>query len=118
MKLLFDQGVPVPLRQHLRGHEVTTVYERGWNALKNGQLISTAELDGFEALITTDQNLKYQQNLSTRKIAIAVLLSTSWPRIQKHLTEVRALLMVLLLVLTSKSRSPEAEPGARANGSS
>lgn len=63
MKVLFDQGTPVPLRRYLRTHEVTTVYELGWSTLQNGSLISQAEAAGFEILITTDKNWKYQQNL-------------------------------------------------------
>jgi glutamate racemase len=53
--------------------------------VENGELLKLAEEGGFEVLVTTDQNLKYQQNLNTRKIAIVVLSATSWPRIQKVL---------------------------------
>lgn len=67
---------------------VSTAYELGWSALKNGELLRIAESQGFELLVTTDTNLKYQQNLAGRKIAIVVLLSTSWPRIQKKTKEV------------------------------
>ncbi|HTO03509.1 MAG TPA: hypothetical protein VL069_07395 [Opitutus sp.] len=59
-------------------------YELSWNALKNGELIVAAENAGYTLLITTDQNLKYQQNLAKRMISIVVLQSTSWPRMQKH----------------------------------
>lgn len=82
MRVLFDQGTPVPLRRHLRSHDVTTVYEQDWSTLQNGDLIAQAEAAGFDVLVTTDQNLKYQQNLSERRLAVVVLLSTSWPRIQ------------------------------------
>ena len=88
MKILFDQGTPVPLRRSLGHHSVTTVFEIGWNTLENGDLISSAEQAGYEVLVTTDQNLKYQQNLRDRKIAIVVLRTTSWPRIQKAITQV------------------------------
>ncbi len=83
MKLLFDQGTPVPLRRFLHPHTVDTAAELGWSAIENGELISAAEAAGYDALITTDQNLKYQQNLTTRNIAIIVLKKSSWPRIQK-----------------------------------
>lgn len=63
-------------------HQVATAYERGWATLKNGQLLDAAEAAGFTVLVTTDGNLKYQQNLASRRIAIVVLGSTSWPRIQ------------------------------------
>jgi hypothetical protein len=55
---------------------------------KNGELLRQAENDGFEVLVTTDQNLKYQQNLAPRKIGIVVLTTTSWPRIRKHVATV------------------------------
>lgn len=90
MRVLFDQGTPVPLRRHLRLHEVTTVYELSWTTLRNGDLISQAEAAGFEVLVTTDQNLKYQQNLSGRRLAVVVLLSTSWPKIQARVSAVTA----------------------------
>jgi predicted nuclease of predicted toxin-antitoxin system len=83
MKLLFDQGTPVPLRNHLPNHIVETAYEKGWSNLKNGDLLTLAEAEGFDALITTDQNLRYQQNLSDRRIGVIVLLTTNWPRIKK-----------------------------------
>lgn len=90
MKILFDQGTPVPLRQLLDSHSVDTAYERGWQTLENGQLLSTAEQAEYDILITTDQNLRYQQNMTDRKIAIVVLRSTSWPRIQKHAEQIKA----------------------------
>ena len=84
MRVLFDQGTPAPLRQWLPGHEVSTAYERGWSTLNNGELLAAADADaeGFEVLLTTDTNLKYQQNLGSRTIAIVVLGTTSWPRIK------------------------------------
>jgi hypothetical protein len=95
MKILFDQGTPVPLRRYLSGHSVNTAYEKGWSELTNGDLLSTAEQEGYEVLITTDRNLRYQQNLASRRIAIVVLLSTSWPRIQKHIERIQALVNAL-----------------------
>ncbi len=90
MRVLFDHGTPAPLRHELVRHEVTTAYERGWSALKNGELIAAAEAGSFEVLVTTDKNLKYQQNLTGRSLAIVVLWTTSWPRIQKAVQRVRA----------------------------
>jgi predicted nuclease of predicted toxin-antitoxin system len=81
VRVLFDQGTPVPLRRFLPDHSVSTAYEQGWSSLKNGELLKSAEDNGFEVLVTTDTNLKYQQNLSTRRIAVVVLSTTSWPRI-------------------------------------
>ena len=92
MKILFDQGTPVPLRKLLPEHSIITAYERGWQTLENGELITTAESDGFEAIVTTDQNLKYQQNLTGRSISIVVLSSTSWPRIRDNADAIRVAL--------------------------
>jgi hypothetical protein len=81
MKILFDHGTPTPLRRHLAGHEVATTYEMGWATLSNGDLLAAAET-AFAAFLTTDQNLLYQQNLAGRRLAILVLPTTSWPKIQ------------------------------------
>ncbi len=83
MRILFDQGTPVPLRHLLIGHEVATAYERGWSTLRNGALLDSAEQEGFSVFVTTDKNLKYQQNLQSRRIAIVVIMTTSWLRIQR-----------------------------------
>jgi glutamate racemase len=88
--VLFDQGTPVPLRRSLTGHEVTTAHERGWSELTNDELLDSAERERFEVLVTTDTNLKYQQNLDSRKIAVVVLSTTSWPRIQRAIGAVVA----------------------------
>jgi len=82
VRVLFDQGTPVPLRKFLNPHEVETVYERGWSMLTNGDLLARAEEEGFDVFVTTDKNLPNQQNLSRRRMAIVVLSSTSWPRIR------------------------------------
>jgi hypothetical protein len=71
--VLFDQGTPVPLRSQLSSHKISTVYELGWGSLQNGKLLQQAESQGFEVLVTTDQNLKYQKNLASRRIAIGLL---------------------------------------------
>jgi hypothetical protein len=82
VRILFDQGTPVPLRDSLAQHAVSTAYERGWSSLSNGELLDAAEREGFEVFVTTDSRLRHQQNLSKRTIAIVCLLSTSWPRIR------------------------------------
>ena len=81
MKILFDQGTPAPLRRFLSGHEISTAYEMGWQSLQNGDLLERAQAAGFAAIITTDQNLRYQQNLTGRP-AIVVLMTTNWPVIR------------------------------------
>jgi len=68
MRVLFDQGVPVPLRSFIKD-EVVTCHERGWSKLSNGELLGRADGE-FDAFITTDKNLGYQQNLKDRRIAV------------------------------------------------
>ncbi len=89
MKILFDQGTPAPLRHHLAGHSVDTAYERGWSDLRNGDLLTEAEENGYQLLITADQNIRYQQNLTGRLLGILVLRSTSWPRMQLRIEDIR-----------------------------
>lgn len=60
MRILFDQGTPVPLRDHLAGHVIETAFELGWSTLENGALLAAAE-QSFDLMITTDQKLRYQQ---------------------------------------------------------
>ena len=87
MRILFDQGTPVPLRQHLPGHQVQTAFELGWSRLSNGDLLAAAEKQ-FEVLVTTDQNLHHQQLLAGRKLAVLVLPTTSWPRLRDRAGEI------------------------------
>ena len=84
MKILFDQGTPAPLRHALANHSVSTAYELGWTQLSNGALLREAETK-FDALITTDRNLHYQQNITGFRLAILVLPTTNWPEIRAQL---------------------------------
>lgn len=84
MRILFDQGTPVPLRAALIGHVVSTAFEMGWSELTNGDLLSAAEREGFAAFVTTDRSIRYQQNLSGRTLAILILPTTRWPEIRRH----------------------------------
>jgi predicted nuclease of predicted toxin-antitoxin system len=84
MRVLFDQATPVPLRRFLQGHTVSTAAQRGWHKLQNGELLNAAEAAAFDVLITTDKNMRYQQNLTGRKIAIILLSKQQWPELQAH----------------------------------
>ncbi len=88
MRILLDQGTPAPLRRHLHPSKVDTTAEMGWSTVTNGDLLKLAEDNGYEVFVTTDQNLRYQQNLTERKMGIVVLMSTSWPRIQQRIPEI------------------------------
>jgi len=84
MRVLFDQATPVPIRQFLKGHTVSTAAHEGWDRLQNGELLNAAEAAAFDVLVTTDKNMRYQQNLAGRKIAIIVLGKQQWPELRSH----------------------------------
>ncbi len=88
MRILFDQATPVPIRSYLKGHEVRTAAQQGWERLKNGELLVAAEADGFDVLLTTDKNMRYQQNLAGRKIAVVVLDLQQWPSLRPNVGRV------------------------------
>lgn len=92
MKILFGQVTPAPLLRYLDGHVVDTAAERDWSDLDNGDLIDNAEQAGYDVLITTDHNLRYQQNLAGRRLAVVVLLSTAWPKVRLRVADIRAAL--------------------------
>ena len=89
MRFLFDQGTPVPFRRYLSNHSVDTAFERGWSHLQNSELPQASEQEGYQLLISTDQNLRYQQSLSNRQLAFIVLLTTSWLRIQLRIDDIQ-----------------------------
>jgi hypothetical protein len=62
---------------------VETAYERGWAELTNGELLAVAESAGFDLLVTTDRSIRYQQNLSGRKLSLLVINTNDWTRIRK-----------------------------------
>ena len=76
MRLLLDESVPSRLRRSLAEHSVRTVVEAGWSGVKNGKLLALAATE-FDAFITVDKNLPFQQNLATLPIALLVLDSVS-----------------------------------------
>lgn len=88
MKILFDHGTPSPLRKYLSDHDIKTTYEHGWAKLCNGDLINRADAE-YQVFVTTDKNLKYQQNLKGRKLAILVLPFASWPRLRCQTDKIR-----------------------------
>ena len=89
MLILFDHSAPRGIRKSLSEHIVYTARERGWDTLNNGLLLSAAEAAGYDLLLTTDQRIRYQQNLEGRSIAILVLTGTTkWSRVQQCLTRI------------------------------
>jgi hypothetical protein len=85
MLILFDQATPGPMRPYLKGHFVRTAAQQGWERLRNGDLLNVAEDAGFEMLLTTDKNMRYQQNLAGRRIAVLVLGQQDWGLLRPHI---------------------------------
>jgi hypothetical protein len=92
MFILFDHSTPAPLSSYLTGHTVTKAKDRGWDKLSNGDLLAEAERAGYDVLLTADQNMRYQQNLAGRRLALVVLSTPQWPRVRLHIDRVAAAL--------------------------
>ena len=91
MRILFDKNVPVGVRRFLTEHEVRTVVDMNWpSQLENGELLKSAEEAAFDVLVTSDQNIQYQQNLARRKLALVALGSNIWPIVRKHGLDIAA----------------------------
>lgn len=90
MRVLFDNGTPRPIERSLPGHEVSHTRQIGWHELKNGELLQRAEEEGFEVFLTTDRNIRYQQSLAGRRIAIVVLSNSQWPNVKLRIAAIAA----------------------------
>jgi hypothetical protein len=90
MRILFDHVTPRGIARSLASHTVTKAKDRGWDTLTNGDLLAEAERAGFEVLLTADKNMRYQQNLAGRRIALVVLSTPQWPLVRLHLDIIAA----------------------------
>jgi hypothetical protein len=90
MRVLFDNGTPRGVASGLPGHTVEECRWHRWDTLRNGELLDAAEAAGFDVFITTDRNMRYQQNLLHRKITIIVLGKGRWRLIRNRLPEIAA----------------------------
>jgi len=81
MKILLDECVPWPMHRLLRSHACTSVQAQGWSGIRNSDLLQRAEAE-FDLFFTSDQNIRYQQNLAGRRIAILELSTNDLRRIQ------------------------------------
>jgi hypothetical protein len=88
MLILFDHVTPKGIARFLPGHTVTKAKDRGWDTLTNGDLLAEAERAGFEVFVTADKNMRYQQNLTGRRIALVVLSTPQWPVVRLHLEKI------------------------------
>ena len=106
MKVLLDECVDRRLAANIQGHDVKTVPEAGWAALKNGDLLSRAQHE-FDALVTTDRNLPFQQDLSRFSVAVIVLRARS-----NRVADLRRLIPELVAALPAASRGAVTWVGA------
>jgi hypothetical protein len=90
MRVLFDNGTPRGVAAALSDHAVEEARARGWDTLRNGELLDAAESAGFDVFVTTDRNIRHQQNLTHRKIAVVVLGKARWKLIKERLADVAA----------------------------
>lgn len=85
MRVLFDNGTPRGLASALTNHTVEEARAHGWDTLRNGELLDAAEAAGFDIFVTTDRNIRFQENLTARKIAVVVLSKGRWRLIRQRL---------------------------------
>jgi hypothetical protein len=90
MRILFDHGTPRSVARWLEGHSVVEAVEMGWDRLSNGALLQAAEDEGFDLLLSTDKNIRYQQRLEGRRIAIVVLGNSQRPLVHRYIDRVIA----------------------------
>jgi hypothetical protein len=88
MRILFDHGTPSGIAKSFSGHEITEAIDRGWDRISNGELLDLAEAAGFDLLLTTDKGIRYQQNLTGRRIAIVVLGNSTWRIVRLYLDRI------------------------------
>ena len=88
MRILFDHGTPSGIAASLLPHQITEARDRGWDRISNGELLKLADEAGFDLLLTTDKRIRYQQNLTGRKIAILVLGNSTWRIVRMHLDRI------------------------------
>jgi hypothetical protein len=83
-QILLDQNLTEYLRDVLPVHDVRHAFDMGWDRLANGELLGAAERAGFDVLVTADKSIRYQQNLSGRRIALCVLNTNHWSTLAAH----------------------------------
>jgi len=106
MRILLDECAPRPLKRELADYDISTVVEMGWSGRKNGELLTLMNQAGFTVLLTTDQNLRYQQNLRQAGVAVVVLVASS-----NRLSDLLPLITDVRQVLTSISSGDVIEVG-------
>src|SRR5438046_1521987 len=115
MRIVLDENLPQPMRSIFgSGHQVATIQELGWSGIANGELL--ARLEGsFDVFVTSDKNLRYQQNLSGRSLAIVELPTNRLPLLQPRFAEIAA--AVTTAAPASYVEVPDPIPPATTDGS-
>ncbi len=107
MRLLLDECVPRPLKRELVGHEAITVVEMGWSSKRNGELLDLVSSNGFDAFLTVDQNLFFQQNLQAAGVAVVLVVART-----NRLKELRPLVPAILAALKELKQGGFVQVGA------
>ncbi len=94
-RVLLDESVPRPVLRAFPKGEATTVDLLGWKGIKNGHLLLWAEAHGFGVLITSDKNMRYQNDLAGRRLAVLVLPHANWPKLRGMLDDIVAACVAL-----------------------
>ena len=89
MRVLLDHCVPSGMRRYMPEHDVTAARDKGWDELKNGDLLKKARDEGYEVFITADKKIKSQQNIKKLEIRIVELSGNTWPRVRTRIKEIR-----------------------------
>jgi hypothetical protein len=111
MKLLLDECVPVQIRNALPEHEIHSATDPQWRGLSNGELLRLAEQREFTVIIVADKNMRYQQNLSGRAIAILELWTNHRPTLEQHFQYIKIAVEQMLPGQYFELTSPVSFPG-------
>ncbi len=109
MRILLDEQLPRRLVRVLGGHDVHTTQRQGWSGIKNGDLLRRASEAGFDVLLTSDQNLRFQQNVSRFSIGVVVLVAPS-NKLEDLLPLVPSILQVIASIRPGQVQRVAREP--------
>ena len=91
-RCLLDRNMPRPLAKLLTGLQVSTTDDHGWSTLSNGKLLAAAESEGIDIMLTADQRIRTQQNLSDRQLSLVVISNPAWPVVRENVPQIQAAL--------------------------
>ena len=122
MKIIFDHCTPWSLARHLKEHDVTSAKAKGWNKIKNGELLQLSVDAGYDVMITADQGIEYENNIAAHRIAVITLTSPRWPDVKKRIPEIKRALQnakqgraITVEIPTGKKSRKQPEPSNNVN---